>query len=90
MICEDEGIAADWTATSDSLSARLAEILATRLVLLKSVNLARGATAEELAERGVVDPLFPEIATRAELAWSVLGPDDDAALSALLNGEGNA
>ncbi len=90
MIGEDASIAEGWAATSDSLSARLAELLDTRLVLLKSVGIASGSTAEELAERGVVDQLFPEIAARAALAWSVFGPDDDAALSALLTGEGNA
>jgi 5-(aminomethyl)-3-furanmethanol phosphate kinase len=88
MIGGDETIAADWSATSDSLSGRLAELLGTRLVLLKSVDVGGGATAEELALRGVVDPLFPEIVARAKLSWSIFGPGDDAALAALLAGEG--
>lgn len=89
MIGDDPSIAESWSATSDSLSARLAELLETDLILLKSVAIAGGSTAEELAERGVVDRLFPEIVARAGLSWSVFGPEDDAALSALLNGEGN-
>lgn len=89
MIGEDETIAANWTATSDSLSGRLAELLGARLVLLKSVG-GNGASADELASRGVVDPLFPEIVARAKLSWSIFGPGDDAALAALLAGEGAA
>ena len=90
MIGNDETIAANWSATSDSLSARLAELLDTRLVLLKSVSVDGNASAKELALQGVVDRLFPEIVARAELSWSIFGPGDDAALSALLAGEGTA
>ncbi|MBS0234773.1 MAG: uridylate kinase [Proteobacteria bacterium] len=90
MIGDDESISPSWSATSDSLSARLAEILAARLVLLKSVNVVRGATADELARSGVIDPFFSKIASRAGISWTVFGPDDDAALSALLADEGNA
>ncbi len=88
MIGEDETIAADWSATSDSLAGRLAELLETRLVLLKSINVESGVSADDLAGRGVVDPLFPEIVARAGLSWSIFGPGDDAALAALLAGEG--
>jgi aspartokinase-like uncharacterized kinase len=90
MIGNDETIAAGWSATSDSLSGRLAELLKARLVLLKSVDVERNASADELAGNGVVDPLFPEIVARARLSWSIFGPGDDAALAALLAGEGNA
>jgi 5-(aminomethyl)-3-furanmethanol phosphate kinase len=88
MIGEDETITADWSATSDSLAGRLAELLETRLILLKSVNVESGASADDLAGQGVVDPLFPEIVARAGLSWSIFGPGDDAALAALLAGEG--
>jgi 5-(aminomethyl)-3-furanmethanol phosphate kinase len=88
MIGEDETIEASWAATSDSLSGRLAELLGTRLVLLKSVDVGDGASADELSAQGVVDPLFPEIVARAKLSWSIFGPGDDAALAALLAGEG--
>lgn len=88
MIGEDETIAESWDATSDSLAARLAELLGTRLVLLKSVGVKEGSSVGELVEAGIVDPLFPEIVTRSGLSWSIFGPGDDAALSALLIGEG--
>ncbi|MET1045638.1 MAG: uridylate kinase [Hyphomicrobium sp.] len=90
MIGNDETIAANWSATSDSLSARLAELLDTRLVLLKSVSVDGTTSARELALQGVVDRLFPEIVARAELSWSIFGPGDNVALSALLAGEGTA
>ncbi len=88
MIGEDETITANWSATSDSLSGRLAELLETRLVLLKSADVENGASASELASQGVVDPLFPEIVARAGLSWSIFGPGDDRALASLLAGEG--
>jgi aspartokinase-like uncharacterized kinase len=88
MIGDDPTITEDWSATSDSLAARLAELLGARLVLLKSVAAKVGLPAEELARQGIVDRLFPEIAARGDLSWSIFGPEDDAALSALLIGEG--
>ncbi|HML29121.1 MAG TPA: uridylate kinase [Hyphomicrobium sp.] len=90
MIGQDASVAQSWEVTSDSLAARLAELLDARLVLLKSLS-ARGAlSADDLARDGIVDPAFPEIVERANLAWSIFGPEDDAALSALLIGEGAA
>jgi len=90
MIAGDATVAGGWDATSDSLAARLAELLDTRLILLKSVNVEEASSAEKLAQDGIVDPLFPEIVARADLSWSIFGPKDDAALSALLTGEGTA
>jgi len=84
----DATIPADWSATSDSLAARLAELLGgVRLVLLKSVDVEKEESLEELARRGVVDPAFPAIVTRAGLSWSIFGPRNDARLAAVLAGE---
>ncbi len=87
-MAKDAMIPADWSATSDSLAARLAELLGgVRLVLLKSVDVEKEESLEELARRGVVDPAFPAIVTRTGLSWSVFGPRNDARLAAVLAGE---
>jgi aspartokinase-like uncharacterized kinase len=60
MVLADPAIAASWDITSDSLAAWLAGKLgAARLVLVKSVAVTNGATAADLARRGIVDPAFP-------------------------------
>ncbi|MBY0560532.1 uridylate kinase [Hyphomicrobium sp.] len=88
MIGDDETISANWSVTSDSLSVRLAELLGARLILLKSVDVADDLSAEDLARQGVVDGFFPEIVARAGVSWSIFGPAGDAALAAILAGEG--
>lgn len=82
----DRRIPRNWTITSDGLAARLAERLGdVELVLLKSCTVKRGATAKTLARQGIVDPIFPAIVERADLAWRVLGPNDVAVLAELLD-----
>ena len=50
----------DWTATTDSIAARLAALsLATELVLLKSADPPPGVPVAELAASGFVDQHFP-------------------------------
>jgi len=88
MIAGDASVPAGWAATSDSLAARLAELLGARLVLLKSVDVEPGANLDDLANRGVVDPILPSIVARGGLSWSIFGPSDDARLRAVLEGEG--
>lgn len=56
----------EWSVTTDSLAARLAEVLAVdELVLLKSIPpYDAAASLTELADRGYVDKYFPNIASR--------------------------
>lgn len=82
----DRRIPRDWSITSDGLAARLAERLGNvELVLVKSRNVRRTASAKTLARQGIVDPVFPAIVERADLSWRVLGPKDDAVLCELLD-----
>lgn len=82
----DRRIPRDWSITSDGLAARLAERLGdVELVLVKSRAVKRTASAKTLARQGIVDPVFPVIVERADLAWRVLGPGDELVLSGLLD-----
>ena len=86
MCQSDTDIPADWTITSDGLAARLAERMGgAPLVLLKSVDVPAGSSAQSLAEEGIVDAAFPAIVARAKLDWRIIGPADDAAFAALLD-----
>jgi aspartokinase-like uncharacterized kinase len=61
----------DWSATTDSIAARLAVALdAAELVLLKSTHLPPEANCQAAADRGLVDDFFP-IASRglAKVRW---------------------
>jgi aspartokinase-like uncharacterized kinase len=50
----------DWTATSDSIAARVAHVLnASELVLLKSTSIAADASLQQAADEGYVDRFFP-------------------------------
>jgi 5-(aminomethyl)-3-furanmethanol phosphate kinase len=54
-----------WSVTSDSIAARIAELLnAQELLLLKSCATREDARWEDLARLGVVDEWFPQIAVR--------------------------
>ncbi len=59
---------ASWDVTSDSIAARLAVLLgAGRLILLKSVGLSADIDRGEAARRGLVDAMFPRIASALEV-----------------------
>lgn len=88
MISGDASIPHDWSATSDALAARLAEIVNARLVVLKSVDVDKNAGLDVLARSDIVDPVMPLVVARSGLSWSIFGPSDDALLRAVLNGEG--
>ena len=82
----DRRIPRDWSITSDGLAARLGERLGdVELVLVKSRTVRRSASAKTLARQGIVDPVFPIIVERADLAWRVLGPGDERTLSDMLD-----
>ena len=52
-----------WQVTSDSIAARVAHVFAaTRLVLLKSVNISKDAEWTGAAQQGFVDAYFPHLA----------------------------
>lgn len=81
----DNEIPANWSITSDGLAARLAERLrCSHVVLVKSRNVAEGASAFDLAREGIVDPIFAAIATRAALDWVVIGPGEEVKLAQML------
>lgn len=76
---ERRRIAETWDMTSDSLSAWLAALLrADRLVLVKSVRPASGATLSAMVRKGLIDRAFPRYA--AGVAVSVVWREDRAAM----------
>jgi dihydroneopterin aldolase len=79
-------IPASWQVTSDSLAAWLAgKLRAARLLLLKQVELSpQPVTANELAERGILDPAFPRFLQASGVAAFILGPADHMAVPAAL------
>jgi aspartokinase-like uncharacterized kinase len=61
-----------WDVTSDSLSARLAEVLgAYELILLKSVIIPRDMEWAEASRRGYVDRYFPTVVGRGVSARAI-------------------
>ena len=61
-------LAASWDVTSDSIAARIAVLLgARRLILLKSVGLSADIDRDEAARLGLVDAMFPQIASELEV-----------------------
>jgi hypothetical protein len=81
----DKRVVPDWSTTSDSLAARLAERLGRApVVLVKSCRVAPGSTLEGLTRECVIDARFAQIVERGHLPWRVLGAGEEADLADLL------
>jgi 5-(aminomethyl)-3-furanmethanol phosphate kinase len=66
--CGPDPLGASWDVTSDSIAARIAVLLgAKRLVLLKSIGLSADIDRGEAARLGLVDAMFPRIASELEV-----------------------
>ncbi|MGQ7793440.1 amino acid kinase family protein [Faunimonas sp. B44] len=77
-----------WDVTSDSLAVWLARALgAPKVVLLKSAEPSPGASAEELAAAGIVDPHLPRILGSGAPALAVLGPAMLGSLADIVAGD---
>lgn len=86
---DDETLPADWTVTSDALSARLAERMACgQVALVKSCGTPAGLSLSEVTSRGIADPAFGQIVTRARLSWELYGPGDELRLADRLQCDG--
>lgn len=78
-----------WDATSDSLSAWLAAACAApRLLIIKSRDCDGAWTTGDLAAHGIVDPLFPRFAARANAEIAVAGPSALPGALEILRGGG--
>ena len=86
MLSADAGIEEDWSVTSDSLAAWLAQrINAQYLVLVKSCELPLGETGtEELAQLGIVDAAFPQFVRRGCFAAFLLNKAEPHRLRRML------
>jgi 5-(aminomethyl)-3-furanmethanol phosphate kinase len=88
MALADPEIPESWDVTSDSLAAWLAARLgAARLVLVKSTAAPRPLDPAALAERGLVDRLFPRFLDAAQLRLDWVGPGEEDRLADLLTHE---
>ncbi|KQT85362.1 hypothetical protein [Aurantimonas sp. Leaf443] len=61
MALSDPDIARDWSVTSDSLAAWLAgRLQASRLVVMKQIDVPAGTVLDALVRAQIVDPAFPD------------------------------
>jgi len=85
MALADPDIPKSWDVTSDSLAAWLAWRLgARRLILVKSTAAPHPLDPAALAERGLVDRLFPRFFNAAQLTLDWVGPGEEDRLADLV------
>lgn len=77
----DPSLPSDWTVTSDTLAARLAERLEASVALIKSCPVPQDAGLDRLTELGIVDPMFAPTIRRTNLTWGVYGSGDEPLLA---------
>ncbi len=73
MVTDDDSIEHSWDITSDSLAAWLAIHLgASRLMLVKSVDIDSSLSIEDLARQDIVDAHFPDYVRQGDFPVSVM------------------
>jgi len=73
MVTDDDSIEHSWDVTSDSLAAWLAVRLgASRLLLVKSVEVDNTLPIRELARQDIVDACFPDYVRQGDFSVSVM------------------
>jgi len=89
MAARAPDVPATWDITSDSLAAWLAGRLgAKRLLLVKHGAPSGSVEARDLAERGVVDALFPQFLDLSGAKAAIVAAGDHAAARAIIHGGG--
>ena len=61
-----------WDATSDSVAARVAQVVGAPLILLKSIDVPANGSLDEAAQHGVVDPVLPRLVAATGLKVRIL------------------
>ena len=85
MVLSDKTIATSWDSTSDSLAAWLARSLhADRLTLVKSCDIAAGATISGLTQLGIVDRGFMQMTANAAYLIQIISASDHGLFEATL------
>ena len=85
MVIGDDSIEHSWDVTSDSLAAWLAVHLgASRLMLVKSVDLDSPLSIQELARQGIVDAHFTDYVRQGDFPVSVMSQKEFAKIAQML------
>lgn len=88
MVTDDDTIEHSWDVTSDSLAAWLASRLgASRLLLVKSVEVGNNLPVQDLVRKGVVDACFPEYVKKGDFAISVMSQTEFAQIPKMLTND---